>query len=130
MNTIQDALNRGYNLLCISIISLAGFAFLPEAFLEKDVADKGDDSGLFLIGLIGILWYFWKNNRTKRSVMPLLLVWAAGLVKIAGLIIEFTDPESAGDDFGGVILFALAVGLVTYQYFATKKLLANAQPVV
>ncbi len=124
---IQQSINRGFNLLATSITGLAAFAFLPEAFLENDLPDKVDDTLLFLIGMVGILWYNHSSNRSVRSVMPAALVVIACFVKIGGLMIEFDDPSSAGDDFGGVILFALAAVLVVYQYIKTKKLLAASR---
>jgi hypothetical protein len=57
--------------------------------------------------------------------MPVALVSLGCLIKIIGLLIEMGDPESVGDDFGGLILFVLATGLVIYQYTKTKKLLES-----
>ena len=121
--TIQESINRGFNLLATSIVGLSGFAFLPEVFLEKDVPDKIDDILLFVFAIIGIIWYKRKNNRHTHSLFPVVLVGLALLTKIGALIIEFDDPESAGDDFGALILFTLAFVLVLTQYFKTKKLL-------
>jgi len=125
ITSAKDALNRGFNLLAVSITALAGFAFLPEAFLEKDIPDKFDDSLLFIIGIIGMAWYAKTSNRTARSIIPLVLVVLALLVKIMAVIIEFDDAESVGDDFGGLILFVLAVGLVVYQWRKTAKLIGQ-----
>jgi hypothetical protein len=111
--SISESINRGYNLLVTSIVSLAGLAFLPEAFLEKDIPDKVDDTLLFVIGMLGIWWYNRGDNRFKHSIVPVVLV-----------ILAFDDAEAVGDDFGGLILFALAVGLAVYQYQKTKKLLS------
>ncbi len=128
MMNIREAINRGFNLLAIGIVGLAGFAFMPEIFLEKDWDDKIDDAMLLVIGLVGIIWYFTKNNRVSRSVLPTALVVAALAVKIMGVIIEHNDPDSLGDDIGGLILFLLATAFIIYQYKKTKKLLSeNAQ---
>jgi hypothetical protein len=121
---IRDAVNRGFNLLGVSIVALSGFAFAPEMFLENDVPDKLDDALLFIVGLIGIAWYTKAKNKYTRSIVPVGLVGVALLLKIMAVIVEFNDVENVGDDFGGLILFVLSFGLILYQYFKTKKLLA------
>jgi peptidoglycan/LPS O-acetylase OafA/YrhL len=122
MDTItpQNINNRSLNLLAISIAGLAGFAFLPEAFLEKDIPDKVDDIALFIIALIGMFWYTRSNNRYIRSVTPIIIVMIAMMVKIVGVMIEHADTVSVGDDFGGLILFILATILVVYQYLKDR----------
>jgi len=122
--TINDSLNRGYNLLVTSIVALAGLAFLPEAFLEQDIPDKVDDALLFVIGMLGIWWYNRGGNRFTHSIMPLVLVILAFAAKVMAVVVEFDDAEAVGDDFGGLILFVLAVGLAIYQYQKTKKLIS------
>ena len=125
--TIQESINRGFNLLAVSIVGLSGFAFLPEAFLENDIPDKIDDITLFVLGLVSIWWYNRSTNRYLRSALPVVLVVLALITKIGALIVEFDDPASAGDDFGALILFVLATALVLYQYIQTKKLLDSAK---
>lgn len=127
MNTISDALNRGFNLLSTSIVAIAGFAFAPEAILEKDAPDKIDDALLFALALVAMAWYAWSGKRTQRSIAPVVIMLIALIVKIGGLIVEMDDPEAMGDDAGGVILFLLATGLVIYQYVKTPKLSGAAQ---
>jgi hypothetical protein len=122
--SISESINRGYNLLVTSIVSLAGLAFLPEAFLEKDIPDKVDDTLLFVIGMLGIWWYNRGDNRFKHSIVPVVLVIVAFAAKVMAVVVEFDDAEAVGDDFGGLILFVLAVGLAVYQYQKTKKLLS------
>ena len=120
--TTQQAVNRGFNLLATSVASLAGFAFLPEAFFENDFPDKIDDILLFVIALVAMFWYNHSQNRYVRSFVPVLLVIAALVVKIIGIIIEHDDAQAVGDDFGGLILFVLATGLVVYQYIKSRKI--------
>lgn len=119
---IGESVNRGLNLLAASIVSLAGFAFLPEVFVENDLADKIDDGLLFLLGLAAIWWYNRAHNRFMRTAVPVVLVAFGLLDKIGAVIIEWGDAESVGDDMGGVILFVIALGLVWYQYRKTKKM--------
>lgn len=123
---INEYINRGFNLLAVSIVGLAGFAFLSEIFLEKDWDDKGDDIALLVLGVAGIIWYLTKNNKYQRSFMPVLLTLLSLTTKIVALIVEFKDKEAAGDDFGALILFILASGLVIFQYYKTRQLLAQA----
>lgn len=124
---ISETINRGFNLLGASLVALPGFAFVPEIFLEKDWDDKADDIGLLVIGIVGIMWYLTGNNRTGRSITPVVLVILALLVKAAAVFIEFRDKEAVGDDYGALILFVLATLFVIYQYVQTKKLLRTAE---
>ena len=126
--TLQDALNRGYNLLGVGIVGLAGFAFLPEVFLENDIPDKIDDALLFLVGLYAMGWYVRGTNRFARSVQPVVFIVLALLCKILAAIIEFDDPEAVGDDMGGLILFVLATAFIIYQFRKTGQLLAERKP--
>ena len=118
---IQESINRGFNLLAVSIVSLAGFAFLPETFVENDIPDKIDDILLFIIGIIAMIWYRKSNNRYIHSVLPVVFIIVSLAVKACGLIIEIDDPEAFGDDIGGLILFVLGTGLILKQYASIKK---------
>jgi hypothetical protein len=120
--TIQESLHRGFNLLAVSITSLAGFAFFPEMFVETDMPDKIDDGLLFLIGVSALLWYRRGSNRFTHAVAPIIFMVSALVVKAGGLLIEIDDKEAFGDDIGGLILFVLASALVVTQYKRTKEL--------
>jgi hypothetical protein len=124
---LTEAINRGFNLLGVSIVGLSGLAFMPEIFLEKDWDDKADDILILLLAIVSIVWYLTGQNKYKRSIAPVILTILSLLTKIGALIIEFKDKDAAGDDFGALVLFVLATGLVIYQYTKTKKLLAGAE---
>jgi hypothetical protein len=122
---LQEYINRGLNLLGVSIVGLSGFAFAPEIFLEKDIDDKLDDIGLLVVGVLGIFWYLWGKNKYSRSVFPVLLVSLSLVIKVVALLVEFKDAEAVGDDFGAIILFVLSLILVIYQYWLVRKLLKS-----
>jgi xanthine/uracil permease len=117
--TVQEAWNRTNNLVATSILALAGFAFLPEAFIEDHQIYKVDDGALFIVGISALIWYNMKKNSVTRSIAPVIMTVSAAAVKIAWLIIEFKDKDDAGDDFGGVILFVLAAIFVIWLF--TRK---------
>src|SRR5512146_1497239 len=119
---LQESVNRSVNLLSVVIVGLAGFAFLPEIFLENEMPDKVDDIALLVIGLFGIWWYRKARNRFMRSALPVVLVVLALATKVGAVLVEFGDKESVGDDFGALILFTLAVGLVVYLYRTATRL--------
>lgn len=122
--TIQESINRGFNLLAVSISGLAGLSFLPEVFVEKDIPDKIDDLLLFILAVVAMLWYKKSNNRYVHSFLPVAIIIIGLVVKIGGLLIELDDPEAFGDDIGGLILFVISTWLVIYQYKKTKQLLS------
>jgi hypothetical protein len=72
--TIDEAFQRGNNLLATAIVALSGFAFLPEFFLEDEWFHKLDEGLLFLLGIAGIVWYLTGRNRVTRSIVPVALV--------------------------------------------------------
>jgi len=119
--TTQEAVQRGTNLLAVSIVALSGIAFFPEFFLEDEGPFKLDEVGLLVVGLAGMAWYLIGRHKFSRSLVPLVLVGAGLLIKIIGLLIEFGDTEDRGDDIGALILFALAVALVAWQYFNGRR---------
>ena len=123
MNVAQSA-NRTVNLLAATIVGLSAFAFLPEAFIEPELIDKVDDSALFLLGVVGIVWYLRRAKSHSRSIWPIVLLLVALLIKIFAIAVEFPDPADVGDDFGGLVLFVLGTGLVTYQYATAPRLSA------
>ncbi len=91
--TVQEAWNRTNNLVATSILALAGFAFLPEAFIEDHQIYKVDDGALFIVGISAIIWYNMKKNSVSRSMAPVIMTVSAMFVKIAWLVIEFKDKE-------------------------------------
>jgi len=122
----KEAINRANNLMGSAIVALAGFAFLPEAFVEDEWQHKIDEGLLFVLGIIAIVWYKTGKNRFTRSIAPIVLSSIALVIKIIGMIIEHADKEDAGDEFGGIILFALATIFIIYLYKKSKKLLESA----
>ena len=127
MNNIKEVINRGFNLLAISIVGLASFAFLPEVFVEKDMPDKIDDTLLFILGIVAMFWYKKSNNSRIRSIIPVVFVLIGLVIKIIGIIIEHGDAEALGDDMGGLILFVGAITLMIFQYKKTKKILGEIE---
>ena len=125
--SLKDAINRTTNLVATAIAALAGFAFLPEVFVEDHLSYKVDDALLFLIGLGAVAWYKKGKNRFSRSVLPVLLVFAGLVVKTAGVIVEIKDKDDVGDDFGGLILFLLGSLFIAWIYVKSKKLLASTK---
>jgi hypothetical protein len=117
--TVDEAYQRGNNLVATAVVALSGIAFLPEFFLEDEAPYKLDEFLLLLLGIIGLAWYLRGRNKVTRSLVPVVLVVVAFVVKVIGLIIEFKDKEDAADDYGALILFALASILAVWLY--TRK---------
>ena len=113
---ISQSVNRTVNLIGATVAGLAGFAFAPEMIIEPEFIDKVDDFLLLLVGVAAIAWYLRNANRYARSIMPIVFVGMALVLKVFAVIVEFADPEDVGDDFGGLILFVLGVAFVIYLY--------------
>jgi hypothetical protein len=54
--TLENAINRGYNLLACTALALAGLAFGTVVFKEADLLDKVDDIGFLVIGAVAVIW--------------------------------------------------------------------------
>ena len=126
--TLQNAINRGYNLLACTALALAGLAFGTVVFEEADLLDKVDDIGFLVIGAVAVIWYLVGRNRFKRSVVPIVLSGIAIIVQVVGLVLEKEDPASFGDNIGGMWLFVpLFVVLVVQFYLNRRYLSATAE---
>ena len=122
--TLQNAINRGYNLLACTILALAGLAFGTVVFEEADLLDKVDDIGFLLIGAVAVTWYLVGHNRFKRSVVPIILSGLAIIVQIVGLVLEKDDPASFGDNIGGMWLFVPLFVFLIVQFYVNRRNLA------
>jgi uncharacterized membrane protein YGL010W len=126
--TLQNAINRGYNLLACTAMALAGLAFGTVVLEEADLLDKVDDIGFLVIGAVAVIWYLLGRNRFKRSVVPIVLSGTAIIVQIVGLVLEKDDPASFGDNIGGMWLFVpLFVVLVVQFYVNRRHLVASTE---
>lgn len=121
--TVQEAWNRGNNLIATAVVALAGFAFAPEMFVEDEELHRLDEGLLFVLGLVAIGWYLKGKHKFMRSVVPVVFVWIAFLIKVMAFVLEMKDKEDIGDEFGALILFLFAGILVSWLYVKGKKLL-------
>src|SRR4051794_27898107 len=122
MMTTQEAIQRGNNLLGVTIVALSGIAFFPEFFLETEASHKFDEAGLFVVGLAGVAWYLIGNNKLRLSLVPLLLVGADLILKIIGLVLERDDMDDVVDDgFFALIFFVGALIVLGWQYASSRR---------
>ena len=128
--TLQNAINRGYNLLACTALALAGLAFGTVVFEEADLLDKVDDIGFLVIGAVAIIWYLVSHNRFKRSVVPIVLSGLAIIVQVVGLVLEKDDPASFGDNIGGMWLFVPLFVVLIAQFFLNWRHLAASAEMV
>ena len=97
---IQEAINRGNNLLMSGSLAVLGFGLIPEILRETEWIDRGDDIILALLAITISGWYLSGKNRFQRSFVPFGLLIVTLVTKIAGLSLEIGDPDAAGDEFG------------------------------
>ena len=72
--TVQEAWNRGNNIVATAVVALAGFAFAPEMFVEDEELHRLDEGLLFFLGLVAIGWYLKGKHKFMRSVVPVAFV--------------------------------------------------------
>jgi hypothetical protein len=126
--TVRDALNRGYNLVGAAIVVIPGFAFFPEFFIEGELTHKLDEGILFLLALGAIAWYLTGKNKFSRTLIPPLFAAADLVIKlVAFFLLETGDAADLGDEFGAMILFALAFAFLIWQYVSIGRMAQGAE---
>ena len=121
--TVRDALNRGYNLVGTAIVAISGFAFFPQTFSEDELTHMLDEGGLFLLAIGALIWYFVGNNKVSRTIVPILLTAAALIMKLlAFFFLEAGDSADLGDEYAPLLLFALALGFLIWQYISLRRM--------
>jgi hypothetical protein len=124
--TVRDAINRGYNLVGTAMVAITGFAFFPEFFIEDELTHKLDESVLFLLALGSIAWYLIGKNKFSRTFVPILFTAAALIMKLlAFFIFENGDAADLADEFGALILFAITLAFLVWQYVSIKRIAAK-----
>ena len=121
--TLEESINRGFNIMVTVFLFLGGFAFGSVAFcpVENDWFDRLDDIGLPLIGLICLIWFVIGRNRFKRSLVPVVLAGLALAVQILAIPLEHDDAGAFGDNIGGLIMLAPFFVFVVVQFIVNGR---------
>ena len=126
--TVRDALNRGYNLVGTAIIAISGLAFFPEFFTEDELTHRLDEGVLLLLAISSIVWYLIGKNRFSLTIVPILFITAALVMKlIAFFLLEKGDAADLGDEFGAIILFVITLAFLIWQYVSIKRMAQTAE---
>ena len=125
--TPTEAINRGYNLMLTTFLALGGIAFGTVITQENDFADKIDDAGFLILGIVAIIWYL-TSKRTQRTIVPVILAAVAVVVQIVGVVLENGDEKAFGDNIGGIFLFIPLLIFAALQYFYFNPRLTGKQP--
>ena len=126
--TVRDALNRGYNLVGTAIIAMSGLAFFPEFFTEDELTHKLDEGVLFVLAMSSIVWYLTGKNKFSRTIVPILFMSAALIMKlITFFFLEKGDAADLGDEFGAIILFVITLVFLIWQYVSIKRMAQTAE---
>lgn len=113
--TVIQIQNRGYNLMMAAFLFFVGLGFGTDAIPEGEFADKIDDLGLLVVGIIALVWYF-ASNRYKRTPIPIVLTVLALGFQVVGVVLEHDDPASFGDNIGGVLMLIPLTIFALWQY--------------
>jgi len=126
--TLRDALNRSYNLLGVGIIVLSGLSFFSDLPAEIDqLPHIVDEVLLAVLAIVALIWYFIGRNKYSHTIMPIVFAVIALAIKVLGLVLEFSDANDRGDEFGALVLFVSLIILLVWQYVATRRLTQQAQ---
>jgi hypothetical protein len=126
--TIKEAINKGYNMLVVGLLSFVGIGLIGEFFNETEWRDKGDDIVIVILAIVGVIWYFTGRNRYKFSWFPFILLSITTIIKISTLIYEFNDQVARGDELGLVLpLFIMTIvsGINVYRNRRSNQIPAS-----
>lgn len=121
MMTVREAVNRGLNFFATAVLAILASDTVYEAVSEDEWTDKVDDVVLAAIVIGAIVWYLRGRNRYTRSFVPLIFMIFGGIIEIAGLLVERDDTQAVGPDIGVVLYMALAILVVAWQLWNTRK---------
>ena len=105
--TVTEWKNHSFNLMVTVVLVFSGIAFGAILFspVENDWADRFDDIGLPLIGLICLAWFVMGDNRFRRTVIPVVLAGIALVVQALAIPLERDDAAAFGDNIGGLVMY-------------------------
>ncbi len=124
--TLEESINRGFNLMVTTVLFFGGIAFGAVAFspVENDWGDRLDDIGLPLIGILCVIWYLSGRNRLQRSWIPVALVALAALVQLIAIPLEHDDPSAFGDNIGGLVMLIPFLAFAVVTFLSNRRLTA------
>ncbi len=114
----REAINRGVNLLGVTILAIESSLASFEIVNETEWIDRLDDLVVAGLAIIGLVWYLVGSNRFRRSPLPWVLLALAWIRKMIGLfVIERDDANAAGPDYGLIVTLLLGAIVVVWRYF-------------
>ena len=113
--TVEQAVNRGANLLGVTLLVVEAATLISVIFIEDEWIDRIDDLVILALAVVGIAWYRYGSNRFHRSLVPLALLLAGLVTHVASISLELDDPKAIGDDILSVQYFLFAVIFVAWQ---------------
>jgi hypothetical protein len=120
--TVNEAIARGYNFLVVAVTGILGGTVITLLVAEDEWLHRLDEILILAIGVTAILWYLVGRNRVKRSLVPMILAFAALGAKILGLVLEIKDAADVGDDIGVAQFLLLFVIVATVAYVRSRPL--------
>ncbi len=84
--SVKEEINRGINLVGVSLVALSGFALFPEFFIQDGWLHKLGEAVLFILSLTAVGWYLKGENMYSRSVLPAIFVIISLLLKLFAVI--------------------------------------------
>jgi hypothetical protein len=113
--TVREATIHGNNQLMVGFLAILSLVALEGLITELNLLQRLDDGIIFLIAIAAAIWYFGGSHRYQRSFVPLALLIASFVVKLASMPMESSNPIDI-DDFplAFALLVALIISIVMY----------------
>ena len=127
MKTAQPH-NRGFNLMLTTFALLTGLAFATVGYWENGTAAKLDDFALLALGTVLMIWYLIRNNRSQRSLVPVIIVLLTVPVQVWGLLIEINDRGAVKNDIVGIYLYVPMAFFAVYWYLRRLSRVRATRP--
>ena len=120
--TVDEAYQRGNNLVGVALAALAALSFLPDFVIEGEASHRLDEFLVLALGIAAVVWFLAGRNALSRSLVPLLILVGDLVAKVIGLVLEQGDKDDLFDDgFTALILLAGGAILMAWLYFARRR---------
>ena len=120
--TMGEALNRGFNLLAVTLVGLAVFLLSLEFLTDADWVLRAADVALFCIGVACVVWYRRRNNRFKNSLVPIYFTAFALGIRVFCSIITYATTGLLFHSIQESRLMFFATLVIVQQYHKTQGL--------
>ena len=89
---------------------------------------KLDDLGLLALGTVLMLWYLIRDNRFRRSLVPVMTILLTVPLQVWALLNEFNDKGAMWNDIVAMYIYIPVAFFAVYQSLRLARVPATRPP--